>query len=134
MEIERKKLETLEKVLRNIWARETSSDAQNWNSTNPAWGQCAVTALLVNDYFGGEIVWAEAKLPDGRSVSHYFNKINEKEVDLTRCQFPEGTCILQGVEKKKEYASTREYVLRAPGSTTKERYEILKQKIEENLK
>lgn len=114
--------------------KETSSDPKNWSRDNPAWGQCAVTVLIVNDYLGGEIVWAEAKLPDGRGISHYFNLIDGKEVDLTRRQFPEGTAIPQGVEKKKEFATTRDYILCAPGSSAKERYEILKEKVEENLK
>ncbi len=127
------KLSHLEEALTKSWDRETSSDPEHWISENPAWGQCAVAALIVNDYLGGDIVWAEAKLPDGRKISHYFNLIEEKEVDLTRRQFPEGTIISQGVEKKREYDSTREYVLKAPGSTTKARYEILKERVDETL-
>lgn len=126
-------LSKLEEALQKSWTKETSSDPENWTSQNPAWGQCAVTALIINDYLGGEIVWAEARLPEGRTISHYFNNIEGKEVDLTRIQFPEGTIIPLGVEKKKEYASTREYVLQAPGSTTKARYEILKAKMDEYL-
>ena len=127
------KLSRLEEALTKCWDEKTSSDPEDWTSENPAWGQCAVAALIVNDYLGGEIVWAEAKLPDGRSISHYFNQIEGKEIDLTRRQFPDGTVIPPGVEKKKQYASTREYVLLAPGSTTKARYEILKERIDEDL-
>ena len=81
----------------------------------------------MHDYLSGEIVWAEAKLPDGRKRSHYLNNIDGKEMDLTRRQFPEGTIIPPGIEKKKEYASTRDYVLSFP--TTQQRYEILKEKV-----
>ena len=121
----------LEEAIRKSWSKETSSDPEKWAYENPAWGQCAVTALIVHDYLGGDIVWAEAKLPDGKSISHYFNQIKWKEVDLTRRQFPEGTVIPQGIEKKKEYASTRAYVLSFP--VTQQRYEILKKRVEENL-
>ncbi len=121
----------MEEALSKSWAKETSSDPERWNRDNPAWGQCAVTALIVNDYLGGGIVWAEAKHPDGKVISHYFNRIGEQEIDLTRRQFPEGTIIPAGVEKKKTYASTRDYVLSFPA--TKQRYEILKQKVGEYL-
>ena len=124
-------LSELEEAVKNSWAKETSSDPGNWSEGHPAWGQCAVTALVVNDYVGGEIVWAEAKIPDGRSISHYFNRKDETEIDLTRSQFPQGTVIPEGVEKKKQYASTREYVLSFPA--TQQRYRILKQKVEGNL-
>lgn len=125
------KLSHLEEALTKCWDRKTSSDPEHWISENPAWGQCAVTALVVNDYLGGDIVWAEAKLPDGRQISHYFNLMKGEEVDLTRRQFPEGTIIPQGIEKKKEYASTRDYVLSF--QATQQRYEILKDKVDETL-
>jgi hypothetical protein len=49
---------------------------------NPAMGQCDVTALVVQDYYGGQIVRAD----DGRA--HWFN-ITEKGlvIDLTINQF-----------------------------------------------
>ena len=121
------KLSGLEGAIRKSWSRETSSDPEKWNPENPAWGQCAVTALVINDYLGGEMVWAEAKLPDGRGISHYFNLVDGQEVDLTRDQFPEGTVIPAGVEKKKQYASTRDYVLSFP--VTQQRYLLLKQQV-----
>ncbi|MDO8511158.1 MAG: hypothetical protein Q7S55_03260 [Nanoarchaeota archaeon] len=125
-------LSGLEEAISRSWSRETSSDPERWNPENPAWGQCAVTALVINDYLGGEMVWAEAKIPDGRGISHYFNLIDEQEVDLTRNQFPEGTVIPRGVEKKKQYASTKDYVLSFP--VTQQRYLLLKQQVEEHLK
>lgn len=70
-------------------------------------------------------MWASAKLPDGSEISHYFNETAQGIiVDLTREQFPHGTIIPQGVDKKKEYPSTREYVLSF--EQTRKRYEILK--------
>ena len=125
------KLSTLEEAIQKAWVKETSSDSISWNNDNPAWGQCAVTALIVNDYLGGEIVWTEVKLPDGRTISHYFNNIDGKERDLTRRQFPEGTIIPAGQEKRKEFATTRDYVLSFP--VTQQRYQLLKQKVERTL-
>ena len=39
--------------LRRSWSIETSS---HWTHDNPASGQCGVTALVVHDKFGGEIL------------------------------------------------------------------------------
>ena len=125
------KLPDLESALKDSWSRETSSDPDNWSEENPAWGQCAVTALIANDYLGGEIVWASAKLPDGKEISHYFNKIDGKEIDFTITQFPQGTYILPGIPKTKNFQTTRKYVLSY--AKTIERYNILKGHIEKLL-
>ncbi|MBI4145549.1 hypothetical protein HY493_05100 [Candidatus Woesearchaeota archaeon] len=120
-------LSQLETALRQAWARETSADPDSWTIENPAWGQCAVTALVVNDHLGGKLIWAPAKLPDGREVSHYFNELPNGVVDLTKVQFPPGTLLPPGIEKKKDKMSTREYVLSFPATQT--RYLLLKQRV-----
>jgi len=114
------------------WIKESSSDVEKWTKLNPSYGQCAVTALIVNDYLGGEIVWSDAILPTGEKISHYFNKINEVEIDFTKEQFPKGTKISKGIAKTKEFNSTREYILSY--SSTKIRYHLLKKRVKENLK
>jgi len=125
-------IDELEKILKKSWSKETSYFPDGWSETNPVWGQCAVSALIVNNHFGGEIVWAEAVLPDGRKISHYFNLIDGREVDLTRSQFPPETRIPAGVEKKETFTSVRECLL--SDGNFKKRYEILKKKVEDNLK
>lgn len=120
-------LSELEKILQKAWSKETSYCPDEWDERKSSSGQCAISALIVNDYFGGEIVWAEALLPDGRKVSHYFNLVDGKEVDLTRSQFPQGTIIPKGVKKNKNFNSTREFML--SNENTKKRYELLKEKV-----
>jgi len=119
------------KALRKSWSKETSYCPNEWNEKNPALGQCAVSALVANDYFGGKIIWAEVLSSDGQKISHYFNSIDGQEVDLTRSQFPVGTIIPAGVEKKKGFASTRKFML--SNENAKKRYELLKGKVENNL-
>lgn len=94
--------------------------------------------MIVDDYLGGKLVWAQAQLPEGMSLpngknsdSHYFNNINGTEIDLTREQFPRGTEIPEGVDKKKEFETTRNYVLSY--EPTRKRYEILKTRVKECL-
>jgi len=130
-DINSEELSRLEVALISAWSKETSSDSQNWFPENGAWGQCAVTALIVNDYFCGKIVWANVTLIDGRNISHYFNYINGVEVDLTRRQFPSGAVIPAGVDKTKGFSTTREYVLSY--QPTKERYELLKERVKNAL-
>lgn len=116
-----------EKILQKSWTQDTSYYPNEWDSTNPSFGQCAVSALVVNDYFGGEIIWTEALLPDGQKISHYFNFIHGKEVDFTRNQFPECTIIPKGIKKNKTFQTTREFIL--SDADTNSRYQLLKKKV-----
>lgn len=116
----------LEQILRRCWSPETSADPAGWTNSNPSVGQCAVTALVVQDYLGGDIVWAAVPVGQ-KTVSHYFNRIDGKEIDLTREQFAPGTQVPAGVEKRKEFASTRDYVLSF--EATQRRYAILKERV-----
>ncbi|PIN69353.1 hypothetical protein COV93_05865 [Candidatus Woesearchaeota archaeon CG11_big_fil_rev_8_21_14_0_20_43_8] len=125
------KISKLEKILKRAWCRETSADPDNWTEKVPEYGQCAVTACVVQDYMGGEIVWANAKHPNGQEISHYFNVVDDEEVDLTRSQFPEGTLIPLGVPKRKQFPTTRDYVLSYGPSL--DRYKILKHRVELEL-
>lgn len=55
---------------------------KQWNENNKCFGMCAITSLIINDYFGGYICKIYV---DG--ISHYFNLIEGKTVDLTSSQF-----------------------------------------------
>ena len=110
------------------WSAETSSDPDHWTPENPAWGQCAVSACLVQDVLGGEILWTKAVCLDGKEYSHYFNVLpNGAVLDMTRQQFPDGTVLVPdgGIPKThsnsgKDFGSTRDYVLSY--QTTRDRY------------
>ncbi len=55
---------------------------ENWNEENKSLGMCAITSLIVQDYFGGDI----CKIYIDK-ISHYYNLIEDKIVDLTKDQF-----------------------------------------------
>lgn len=69
----------IKNLLRKFWSRESSS---LWTAENPAQGQCSVTALVIQDCFGGEIL---KTLVDGKS--HFYNEINGCKYDFTADQF-----------------------------------------------
>ena len=96
---------------------------EQWNINNPARGQCAVTALVIQDYLAGDIIKCDVI---GDEDSHFFNKLPDGEiVDLTRSQFAEGT------KFENEKNAGREKILSHPG--TQARYEILKKAVESNF-
>jgi len=65
--------------LRRAWSVETG---RHWQRDNPASGQCGVTALVVHDRFGGEILKT-----DVNGAWHFYNRIDEGRVDFTMSQF-----------------------------------------------
>lgn len=77
--------------LKKSFSRDTSIDPSVWVDTNPTSGQCALAALIVQHFFGGEIV--EAQIPQELQEmtwfsSHFWNRIEGQDIDFTRDQFP----------------------------------------------
>jgi len=69
----------VQSALRKAWSLSTSSQ---WTATNPAAGQCNVTALLINELFGGDLL--KTPLPAG---DHFYNRIEGRRYDFTASQF-----------------------------------------------
>jgi hypothetical protein len=109
-------------ALEASWSRETSQDPARWSPSNPSWGQCAVTALVLQEFLGGDLL----RSPLMRGGSHYWNRLpSGAEVDATRGQFREGI-VLQAGEIR-----PREYVLSFP--ETAQRYQLLKEHVRRQL-
>ncbi len=123
-------LVSLRRAVEAAWSAETSA-ASDWTDSNPAKGQCAVTACVVQDYLGGDIVNTIATLPGGRTVSHYFNVIAGRPHDLTAAQFPERTQFSPPTPKTKGLPTTRDYCLSY--ENTRHRYEGLRSRVAELL-
>jgi hypothetical protein len=112
-------LEDLAHELSGAWCRETSVQPVEWTGRNPALGQCAVTALIVQDILGGELVQAVVN-----GVSHYWNRLDSgEEIDLTRGQFG-GTFRIE----TEPGVRSREYVLSFPETVA--RYDLLRERLE----
>src|SRR5262245_8093788 len=67
------------RCLRKSWSLAT---ARQWTPENPAAGQCNVTALLVHELFGGDLL--KTRLPEG---DHFYNRIGGRRYDFTESQF-----------------------------------------------
>jgi hypothetical protein len=89
-------LEGLEAAIRASWSLETCdpTDIPFWTPVEPSRGQCAVTALVVHDLLGGELLEAEVRQADGSQQGfHYWNRLAGVDIDLTRRQFTSGEIV-----------------------------------------
>lgn len=91
------RLTQIEEAVRGCWSIDTCDpvDQADWSPAEPARGQCAVTALVLQDLLGGELLLAEVRHADGsRQGVHYWNRLaGGSEVDLTRSQFDRGEIV-----------------------------------------
>jgi hypothetical protein len=114
----REPLARLAQELRETWSADTSVDPVGWSAVNPAWGQCAITALLVQDIAGGTLLRCRIG-----GVSHYFNRLSDGEVvDLTREQFPSDAAMSEVEESSRDYVTSFEQ--------TRRRYARLRRRLE----
>ena len=80
------KIVNLKNRLKRVCCKETCHPncKDDWYPSNPFYGHCAVVTAIVNKRFGGDVVRgviAESGL------SHYWNRIDGKDYDLTKEQF-----------------------------------------------
>jgi hypothetical protein len=101
-------------AIQAAWSADTSADVA-WSAGCPSLGQCAVTALVVQDYAGGRIIRAEVG-----SISHYWNLIGGRHIDLTKDQF-------RYYHTANAAFRTRGYILSFPD--TARRYNTLRERV-----
>lgn len=124
--VQNRRFETLAdfyKVLReSCWCKETAypSAQADWVPDDPTYGQCAVTAMLVYDIFGGTIHRIRV---DGGGT-HYFNKIDGHYFDLTKEQFD-----LYDIPVSYEPNEEMDRTYCGKNPDTKQRYELLVQRL-----
>ena len=105
-------------ALVRAWSLDT---AKQWTPDTPAAGQCNVTAVVVHDLFGGDIL--KTSLPD-YEVDHFYNRVHGAVVDLTDSQFS------SPVTYEDEPASREEAMLCVKASE----YEVLRASLLAHLK
>ncbi len=113
----------LKQLLIQSWDLQTCSPElrDKWTEENPSLGQCAITTLIVNDFFGGKIIRCMAS-----SGIHYYNIIDDEFVDLTVEQF-------LGEIPQYEHGEeiTRDYLL--SNEDTKNRYVLLNNNLQNTI-
>lgn len=106
-------------VLEKCWDADTSA-YELFDADRPSDGQCAVTALVVHDVYGGTFRRAV-----NSGDSHYWNAVDDGtgelvELDLTRDQFP--------VWAPRELSDApRERLVSSPATVA--RYELLRARV-----
>jgi hypothetical protein len=101
--------------IEKAWLPDSSYWPEKWTEANPACGQCAVTALIVQENLGGELLKCDVE----GFGSHYFNQLPDGTIiDLTKKQFPTDAKMSKAVKKKREDVTQYKQVMK--------RYEILK--------
>ena len=112
--------------LRDAWCRETAhpSYQDKWSEDNPCIGQCLVTALIIQDKYGGDIYSCKV----GRH-SHFVNVIDNRIIDKTADQFGGVTNIKYVVGSFR--LKSRNDLLKS--KHVRQRYELLKERLEEAI-
>ena len=110
-------IKNIQKVLLECYSKDLCYPKiqDDWNNENKCFGMCAITSLIINDYFGGDICKIHV---DG--ISHYFNLIEDKIIDLTSSQFN------HEIDYKNYQIINRQKILT---NDTENRYNILKTRL-----
>jgi hypothetical protein len=106
----------LYRAISRVWSADTSSPTHAWSPSNPAQNHCSITSLIVNDYFGGEILSTQTA-----GGTHFYNLIDGRRWDLTVSQFAEPV----------PYDDTRSTREAALADTSPQKYELLKARLRE---
>lgn len=117
-------LADLEAAIRASWSAETSCEPDGWRAENPAYQHCDVTARVLHDYLGGEVLVCGV-IHDGVRVDrHAWNRLpSGLEIDLTREQFIAG-------EQFEAPSIVEAYI----GETVESRYEVFAARVRDRLK
>ncbi|WP_246204149.1 YunG family protein [Streptomyces tailanensis] len=91
-------LTDIDRALRASWAADTCSPddlaRSGWQPDNPAWGHCDITALVVNDIFGGDLVLGDVHCDGEPHGYHWWNRLpSGVELDLPLEQFQHGQVV-----------------------------------------
>ncbi|TXS18975.1 MULTISPECIES: YunG family protein [unclassified Streptomyces] len=120
-------LTDIEAAVRDSWGADTTTPVHrpDWDPGNPARDQCGVTALVVNDLLGGELIRGEVRVDGERVDFHWWNRLGAGlEIDLTREQFAPHEIVTDGVAVERPAEIVR----------LREEYELLSARVQERLR
>lgn len=111
----------------SAWGADTCypDSREEWTPENPARDQCGMTALVVQDVLGGDLILAEVHVDGARVGYHYWNRLPDgSTADLTADQFWPEEEVVGGT-----------VVVRPPDAPRRhrEQYELLRERVFEAL-
>ena len=117
----------LEMAFNQAWSDETTYPdiKDKWSEDNKAYGQCAITSIIVFDLFGGKIIYDKANF-------HLWNELPDgTEQDFSRKQFLD-----ERVFTIYKYKTKDEILHDENGRRTNvdQRYQLLKERFDDVLK
>ncbi|WP_435059785.1 YunG family protein [Streptomyces sp. bgisy060] len=121
-------LADIERAVRGSWSADTCTPEfrSRWSPDNPARDQCGVTAMVVNDLLGGDLIRGEVHVNGERVDYHWWNRLGTGiEIDLTREQFGPEELVIGGTVIPRPPA--------AEWSRLREEYELLRDRVREEL-
>lgn len=116
----------VEEAIKKSWDKKTChpEDSKKWSEKEPARGQCGVSVLIIQDYFGGEIAF-------NRKHKHVWNILpNGSHYDIAKDKFP------KEVKVEVEGTITRNnmfYTESAKKAKVRKRYDLLSARVKRNL-
>ncbi|MCQ8768243.1 YunG family protein [Streptomyces telluris] len=120
-------LTDIERAVRSSWDADTCTPEyrSRWTPDNPARDQCGVTAMVLNDLLGGELIRGEVRVDGVQTDFHWWNRLGEGvEIDLTREQF-----------SPEEIVTGGRVIPRPPEiKRLREEYELLRERVLEKLR
>ena len=118
-------------ALEQSWTSETSISPSEWSKDNPARGQCVPTALVAQDYLGGELEKLTTEY-NSKAESHYRNILPDGVIfDASRQQYPDNQVLVPTTVDLKGFDSLRAKRLSEPD--TLRRYKVLKSSVQQIL-
>ena len=118
---------SVKEALEKSWSLDTAYPGvrKQWTPEDSSLGQCTVTAMVLNDYFGGKIIRGYSKK---YNIYHYWNIIDGQEIDFTFSQFiPDKS----DIEFDKVVVKTKKDLLKVKNVSL--RYNLLKTKVADML-
>jgi hypothetical protein len=117
-------LQEVTSAIENSWSVYTAFDRDQWSPDNPARGQCVVSALIIQDLFGGRLQKTQVTF-NGHIESHYRNVLPDGTIiDTTRSQYPASQEIKATEITLGDYTNLRQKLFAE--ANTESRYKLLR--------
>ena len=113
----------LRPILRAAWGPDTCDphDLEDWTPDNLSRGQCGVTALVIQDLLGGDLMLGEVYVGESKVGHHYWNRLPDgSEVDLTADQFRPDEVVTSGQVQRRPPG---------PPRRCRDQYELLRRRV-----